>query len=37
MLFFSEEIFWSVLAALCAWSLVKLAAEALVRIVADLM
>jgi hypothetical protein len=26
-----------VLAALCAWSLVKLAAEALVRIVADLM
>jgi hypothetical protein len=33
---FSEE-FWSVLAALCAWSLVKLAAEALGRIVADLM
>lgn len=32
---FNEGIFWSVLAALCVWSVLKFAAEALFVVVAD--
>lgn len=32
---FSENIFWSVLAALCAWSALKGIAKALFVVVAD--
>jgi hypothetical protein len=33
--FFNEEIFWSVLMALCAWSALKWIAQALFVVVAD--